>query len=155
MRTNMPSSLSASADLSMQVLEGRVGYPERWMFYIEGIVDSWASALFGHVQPPARELYPSALNYYLDFAYNFGLLGLLPLVLLALYSLVAVLRRWRSFWASPPALGLALVVIFMLMLDSAFKVGLRQPYFGMIMFFLWGLLLAQIARPAAFNDKGV
>lgn len=151
--------LSASADVSMQVLEGRVGYLERWSFYIDGIAGSWASALFGHAQSPVRELYPSALNYYLDFAYNFGLLGLLPLVLLALYSLVVVLRRWRAFWASAPALGLALVVIFMLTLDSAFKVGLRQPYSGVIMFFLWGLLLAQIARPAtrpeAFNEKGV
>lgn len=159
LRTDMPSPLSASADLSMQVLEGRVGYPERWTFYIEGIAGSWASALFGHAQSPARELYPSALNYYLDFAYNFGLLGLLPLVLLALYSLVAVLRRWRAFWASPTDLGLALVVIFMLTLDSAFKVGLRQPYSGVIMFFLWGLLLAQIARPTtrpeAFNEKSV
>ena len=143
----------------MQVLEGRVGYLERWSFYIDGIAGSWASALFGHSQSPARELYPSALNYYLDFAYNFGLVGLLPLVLLALYSLVAVLWRWRAFWVSAPALGLALVVIFMLTLDSAFKVGLRQPYSGVIMFFLWGLLLAQIARPAtrpeAFNEKGV
>lgn len=159
LRTDMPSPLSASADLSMQVLEGRVGYPEPWTFYIEGIAGSWASALFGHAQSPARELYPSALNYYLDFAYNFGLIGLLPLVLLALYSLVAVVRRWRAFWVSTPALGLALVVIFMLTLDSAFKVGLRQPYSGVIMFFLWGLLLAQIARPAArpeaFNEKSV
>lgn len=159
LRTDMPSPLSASADLSMQVLEGRVGYPEPWTFYIEGIAGSWASALFGHAQSPARELYPSALNYYLDFVYNFGLLGLLPLVLLALYSLVAVLRRWRAFWASPTDLGLALVVIFMLTLDSAFKVGLRQPYSGVIMFFLWGLLLAQIARPTTrpetFNEKSV
>ncbi len=141
-----PTPLSASADLSMQVLEGRVDYLERWTFYIDGIVGSWASALLGHAQSPARELYPSALNYYLDFAYNFGLLGLLPLVLLVLYSLVAVLRRWRAFWASPPTLGLALVVIFMITLDSAFKVGLRQPYSGVIMFFLWGLLLAVLPR---------
>ncbi|SEL30177.1 hypothetical protein SAMN05216214_110106 [Atopomonas hussainii] len=151
--------LPASADLTLRVLEGRGGYLERWTFYIDGITGSWTSALLGHARSPQRELYPSALNYYLDFAYNFGLLGLLPLVLLALYSLVAVLRRWRTFWAATPALGLALVVIFMLTLDSAFKVGLRQPYSGVIMFFLWGLLLAQIARPTArpeaFNEKGV
>lgn len=145
--------LPASADLSLRE------YLERWTFYIDGIAGSWTSALFGHASSPQRDLYPSALNYYLDFAYNFGLLGLLPLVLLALYSLVAVMRRWRAFWTSAQALGLALVVIFMLTLDSAFKVGLRQPYSGVIMFFLWGLLLAQIARPTtrpeAFNEKGV
>jgi hypothetical protein len=104
-------------------------------------------------------VYPSALNYYLDFAYNFGLLGLLPLVMLALYSLVGVCRRWREFWAHSPYLGLALVVIFMLVVDSAFKVGLRQPYSGVIMFFLWGLLLAVISLPntrlSSVNANGV
>ncbi|WP_392891477.1 hypothetical protein ACF6ZU_08350 [Pseudomonas migulae] len=139
--------LSEAAKLSMQVLEGRVDYLERWMFYIDGICASWSNALFGHATSPARGLFPSALNYYLDFAYNFGLLGLLPLIVLALYSLAVVCRRWRDFWAHSPYLGLALVVIFMLVLDSSFKVGLRQPYSGVIMFFLWGLLLAVISLP--------
>jgi hypothetical protein len=143
---DMSTPLSTSADLSMQLLEGRVGYLERWLFYIDGISSSWVHALFGHAKSPERELYPSALNYYLDFAYNFGLLGLLPLLLLALYSVLSVARRWREFWASGPAMGLALVVIFLLTLDSVFKVGLRQPYSGVIMFFLWGLLLAVISR---------
>lgn len=151
--------LSEAANLSMQVLEGRVGYLERWVFYINGISANWTNALFGHATSPARGVYPSALNYYLDFAYNFGLLGLLPLIMLALYSLVGVGRRWREFWTHSPYMGLALVVIFMLVVDSAFKVGLRQPYSGVIMFFLWGLLLAVISLPNArlssVNANGV
>lgn len=152
---DMPIPLSPSADLSLQVLEGRVDYLERWLFYIDGISSSWTNALLGHAKSPVRQLYPSALNYYLDFAYNFGLLGLLPLVLLALYSVLAVVSRWSEFWASGPTLGLALVVIFLLTFDSS---GLRQPYPGVIIFFLWGLLLAVISRPrctiAAFNERG-
>lgn len=149
--------LSITAGLSMQVFEGLAGYLDRWMFYVEGISASWTNTLLGHVAPPERGLYPSALNYYLDFAYNFGLLGLFPLVVLALYSIVAVCRRWREFWAHEPYMGLGLVVIFMLLLDSAFKVGLRQPYSGIIMFFLWGLLLAVISLPnsrlTSFNER--
>lgn len=157
LRTDRPSPLSSSADSLMRPIEGRVDYSEHWSFYINGISESWANALFGHATSPERELYPSALNYYLDFAYNFGLLGLLPLVLLALYSLAAVARHWRAFWSNTPALGLALVVIFMLTIDSAFKVGLRQPYSGVIMFFLWGLLLALFASNgtlSGFQRKG-
>lgn len=148
-QAQVPTSLSGTANLSMQVLEGRVGYLESWMFYIDGISASWTNALFGHATSPERGLYPSALNYYLDFAYNFGLLGLLPLIALALYSLAVVCRRWRGFWTHSPYMGLALVVIFMLVVDSTFKVGLRQPYSGVIMFFLWGLLLAVISLPSA------
>lgn len=140
-----------------QLLEGGGNYPERWMFYIEGVWSSWASGLLGHEQAPARELHPSALNYYLDFAYNFGLLGVMPLVLLVLYSLIAVGRQRKAFWACPSATGLALVVFFMLLLDSAFKVGLRQPYSGVIMFFLWGVLLAVISpsRLYALENKEI
>lgn len=139
--------LSEAADLSMRILEVRSGYLDRWMFYINGISESWASVLLGHATPPKRGLYPSALNYYLDFFYNFGLLGLLPLIALVVYSLLAVCRRWREFWSHGPYMGLAIVVVFMLVVDSAFKVGMRQPYSGVIMFFLWGLLLAVISMP--------
>lgn len=151
--------LQGRADISIRVLEGRVDYLDRWSYYVDGISSSWANALLGHAVSPERMQYPSALNYYLDFAYNFGLLGLLPLLALALYSLFAVCRRRRDFWAHAPSMGLALVVIFMLTLDSTFKVGLRQPYPGVIMFFLWGVLLAVISSPdtrhSSINGKVV
>ncbi|PKO28441.1 MAG: hypothetical protein CVU32_01135 [Betaproteobacteria bacterium HGW-Betaproteobacteria-5] len=139
---------AAAADLPMQFLEGWAAYLERWKFYVDGIFSTWTNALLGHVKPLERGLYPSALNYYLDFAYNFGLLGLLPLMLLTLYTLLTVFRAWRNLSENSPAMGLALVVTFMLMLDSSFKVGLRQPYSGIIMFFFWGLLLAVIPQPS-------
>lgn len=154
-QTDIPTPLSASADLSMQVLEGRVGYLDRWMFYAEGISASWSSALLGHPSSPERELYPSALNYYLDFIYNFGLLGLLPLVLLALHTVFALYGRRREVWRQPQSVGLFLVVAFLLTIDSAFKVGLRQPYPGVIMFFFWGLLLAVLSpsRACISNER--
>jgi len=132
---------------AIQILETRVSYLEHWKFYINGICESLAHALFGHATSPNRGVFPSALNYYLDFAYNFGLLGLFPLVLLAIYSFAAVCRRWRQFWAASEYTGLVMVVVFTLVLDSTFKVGLRQPYPGIMMFFLWGLLLAVISVP--------
>ncbi|WP_322359344.1 hypothetical protein [Pseudomonas sichuanensis] len=133
-------------------LQEQIGYWERWGFYIEGIWSTWTSALLGHEQAPARQLHPSALNYYLDFAYNFGLLGLLPLVLLVLYSLVAVGLQRRALRVRPAIAGLVSVVFFMLLIDNMFKVGLRQPYSGVIMFFLWGVLLAVIS-PAVMQHE--
>jgi hypothetical protein len=50
--------------------------------------------------------------------------------------------------ASPSLLGLALVVLFILFVDNSLKVGLRQPYPGIISFFLWGVLLSRLSNQA-------
>jgi heme exporter protein D len=146
--TSQPETSGLDLDavnLSARMLEGRLGYFDRWAFYMSGISGEWILALLGHAEPPSRDLYPSALNYYLDFAYNFGLIGMLPLMVLAGYTIVALIRLRRFFWVSPAYMGLAGVVLFILVVDSGFKVGLRQPYPGIIMFFLWGVLLALIS----------
>jgi hypothetical protein len=72
---------------------------------IDGISAAWTNALFGHATTPERRLIPSGLNYFLDFAYNFDFLGLLPLVALALYSLAVVCWLLRAFWALKPICG--------------------------------------------------
>lgn len=130
----------------LPLLDGELIYLKRWLFYVRGVCSGWEVFLFGHERVPARELHPSALNYYLDFAYNFGLLGLLPLILLILYSIFSVWRYRGEFWKQPSLMGLALVVLFMLLVDNNFKVGLRQPYSGVIVFFLWGRLLSVISN---------
>lgn len=131
-----------ASGVPLKLLESSVDYLDFWNLYIKGISSDWVSALLGHSISPNRNIYPSARNYYLDFAYNFGLLGLSPLLALALYSIGFMCLRWRLFWSHGPYLGLAFVVAFLLVVDSTFKVGMRQPYPGVIMFFLWGLLLA-------------
>lgn len=138
----MPVLFSDASGTPLKLLESSVNYLDCWNLYIAGISSDWVSALLGHSISPDRHIYPSARNYYLDFAYNFGLLGLSPLLVLVLYSVGFVCLRWRLFWSHGPYLGLALVVAFLLVVDSNFKVGMRQPYPGVIIFFLWGLLLA-------------
>lgn len=122
-------------------LAERIGY---WKFYVAEIVTSPKNTVLGHVAPPDREKYPSAHNYYLDFAYNFGVLPLLPLLGLIGLTLVGVIKRWPSISKCTPLLGLTVVVLFLLLVDNSFKVGMRQPYPGILTFFLWGLLLAKL-----------
>jgi hypothetical protein len=45
---------------------------------------------------------------------------------------------------SAPMAGLTIVVLFLVIPDNLLKVGMRQPYPGIITFFLWGLLLARL-----------
>lgn len=127
--------------------------------YAREVLDDGAGFLLGHVEPVDRERYPSAHNYYLDLLYNFGLVGLLPLLALVAYTMFKVFSNFSAVWRQPALLGLADVVAFWVLVDNSLKVGLRQPYSGILVFFFWGVLLALIARPAApaeaFSEKGV
>lgn len=132
---------------------------EYWAFYSERIFDDGVAFFLGHAETVDRERYPSAHNYYLDLLYNFGLVGLLPLLGLIFYTLLKIASVLSVMWRRPALLGLVGVVAFWVFFDNSIKVGLRQPYSGILVFFFWGVLLAQIARPAtrpeAFNEKGV
>ena len=104
--------------------------------------------------PPDRTKYPSAHNYYLDFSYNFGVAPLLPLLSLLGLTLIGVCRKWQVMRKSAPLLGLAVTVLFIVLVDNSFKVGMRQPYPGILTFFLWGLLLTQLfRRPAPTHNE--
>lgn len=117
-----------------------------WTLYVNWIGEDSRTMLFGHVEPPPREVKTSAHNWYLDITYNFGLVALLPVVALIAFSvhLVWQLRRslpGETWW-------LAGLVAFMVLVDSNFKVTLRQPYPGIFAYFLWGLLLSRLRAQA-------
>lgn len=126
-------------------LAQRIAY---WKFYVGEILASPKSAALGHVIPPDRIKYPSAHNYYLDFAYNFGIAPLLPMLGLIGLTLFGVRRKWREIKASMPLLGLTAVVLFLVLVDNSFKVGMHQPYPGILTFFLWGVLLSHLLTPS-------
>ena len=116
-----------------------------WRYYGENVASSPKVFLFGHAERLERSQYPSAHNYYLDFVYNFGILALLPMLAVISYTFVMIYQYRREIIASPSLFGLAAVVIFLLIADNSLKVGLRQPYPGIITFFLWGVLLTRLS----------
>lgn len=124
-----------------------------WRMFGRGIVESWPAFLFGHEKSMPREVRSSAHNFYIDFAYNFGVLALLPLLGLIFYTCKLMWRRRREIAASESLQMLAAVVLFLVLIDSNFKVTLRQPYPGIAAYFLWGLLLARLRAPVATSGK--
>ena len=136
-----PAELQLREELVQTPLAKRLHY---WEYYAKSIVSGSRVFIFGHAERLDRLQFPSAHNYYLDFVYNFGSLAVLPLVGVLGYTLVMVFRYKEAILASPSFLGLTIVVLFLLLVDNSLKVGLRQPYPGIITFFLWGLLLARI-----------
>jgi hypothetical protein len=119
-----------------------------WKRFGEGIFDSVDTFFFGHAAPLPREQRTSAHNFYIDFVYNFGALALLPLVGLILYTGRLLWRERRRVVASDSLLALAVVVAFLVFMENSLKVTLRQPYPGIAVYFLWGLLLSRLADKA-------
>jgi len=116
-----------------------------WKYYLKGIFENPKTSLLGHAKRPDRNKFPSAHNYYLDLAYNYGLLSLLPFLYLITHTIIKLKNRMRNGPLSLDLIALSLVVLFFVLVDSSLKVGFRQPYPGIIMFFLWGVLLAKLA----------
>ncbi len=124
-----------------------------WQYYASEVVKSPRTFLFGHKHPPDRKLYPSAHNYWLDGIYNFGTVAMLPMIFLLLWTL-RTLWRWRKYiLADPMLLGTSMAAVYLLLGENMIKTGMRQPYTGIITFFIWGLLIARLGIVA--TDKTV
>lgn len=123
---------------------------DTWFYYLHGIYSEPLTFLFGHSIPPDRQIWPSAHNYYLDLIYNYGVIATLMIAGLIVFTISRIIQNRRFILRSPAMVGLAMVVLFLLIPDNLVKVSMRQPYSGIIIFFLWGLLLARIEslRPA-------
>jgi hypothetical protein len=135
-------AVSKVAALLPENLDKRLGI---WNFYVRGIKEAdTKTLLFGHAGVLHRKDHPSAYNYYIDVLYNFGLLAFFPVMMLVLYTLWLVWMKRRFIIQSPPLLGLAFVVLFLVFVENSFKVGLRQAYPGIYSFFLWGLLISRL-----------
>jgi hypothetical protein len=115
-----------------------------WQYYLRGISSDLSTFLLGHSSPPDRKMMASAHNYYLDFIYNFGSIAVLAIIGLMIFTVIRLYQNRKLTMLSPSLLGLAIVVFFLLIPDNLLKVSMRQPYPGIIIFFLWGLLLARI-----------
>ncbi len=124
-----------------------------WKLFGSGILDSPQALFFGHEKIMPREVRTSAHNFYIDFIYNFGVLTVLPLMALILYTLTQLWRQRRRILASESLLMHAGVVLFLVLLESNVKVTLRQPYPGIAIYFLWGLLLARLRAPSGASAK--
>lgn len=142
LRSKFGTSAQDANEVPKNMME-RIFY---WRFYVTGIFAGAESFVLGHTTPPDRNLYPSAHNYYLDFIYNFGIPALLPLIGLLSFTVLKIVQQLKFVWHKSQILCLVSIVLFILLIDNSFKVGLRQLYPGIISFFLWGVLLALLLR---------
>lgn len=113
-----------------------------WKRFSNGIVESSKTFVVGHPEPMPREIKSSPHNLYVEQMYTFGVIALIPIVALIIYTGYLCFIRRKSI--SPNTWWLAGIVFYLVVIDSNFKVTLRQPYPGIFAYFMWGMLLTQL-----------
>ena len=124
-------------------IQERFGY---WSFYTNKITETKMGLLFGHPERPNRIKFPGAHNYYLDLIYNFGFLSLLPLLVAICVTMKMIYMNKCEIVKSQYLWGISGVVVFLLLFDGFSKVSMRQPYSGIFVFFIWGILVSRLYK---------
>ncbi|GAV19749.1 hypothetical protein MMIC_P0706 [Mariprofundus micogutta] len=131
-------------------MDGRL---KHWELYTKGITEDFPTFLFGHSQQPDQLEVRSAYNYYLGLIYNFGFMALIPLGSLIIFTVIKLYNKRKDPALSSSSLALAGLVLFFLLIENSFNVSLRQPYPGIIIFFIWGVLLSRLSEAGNGNLK--
>ena len=116
-----------------------------WRLFGNGIIETPKTVLVGHSEPMPREIRSSPHNWYIDTLYTFGLVALLPVLSMIGFTAYLCWRQRKTL--SAETWWLVAIIFYLVIIDSNFKVTLRQPYPGIFAYFLWGVLLSRL-RPA-------
>jgi hypothetical protein len=117
-----------------------------WQHYLAAICDSVKVLFLGHVGVIDKLKFPNVYNYYLDMVYNFGIIAIIPLLVVFGYTVRVAYLAKRNFFTNSALLGHLFVLFFLLVIDNSTQVSLRQPYSGVFTFFIWGLLIARLSK---------
>ena len=131
-------------------VSSRIDY---WKYHLEKSTISAKGFLFGIPDRPDRQEFESVHNYYIDLLYNYGLISLIPILVLIAYTFALLYRHRSRVLSSPDIMILSLTVMYLIIIDNSIKVGLRQPYPGIFTFFVWGMLTAKLMIMSSEKDK--
>ena len=120
-----------------------------WLYYWNNITQDLNSFLFGSDVVVDKKIAASAHNYFLDLMHSFGFVSLTPIFFLIFVTIRKSIKEIRK--SDVTLCGLLIIVVYLIIFDNFFKVGMRQPYPGIIMFFLWGILLNRLEKAYAIE----
>ncbi|MBS3953164.1 MAG: hypothetical protein KGZ88_09470 [Methylomicrobium sp.] len=123
---------------------------DAWGYYADQVANSLKTLMLGNEDSVDRSRFTSAHNYYLDVIRNFGALSILPILLVIGYTVRISYAARRQILSNMALQGHLLVLLFLLAIDNSTQVGLRQPYPGVFIFFVWGLFIAKLAHSNHF-----
>lgn len=115
-----------------------------WNSYLNIIFNDPQTFLVGHSDISKNIQIISPHNYYLDFIYNFGIIGMLPLIGLITFTAYKTLLNFKEVVRNSKLFFPLVSLGFLLFIENMFYMGLKQPYPGIISFFMWGIYLSRL-----------
>ncbi len=100
--------------------ELQVTRSQQWRYFLDKVTFSYETLFLGNLTPLDRALHPSAYNYWLDVLYSFGLLPLIPVVILFFYTIREAWKQQNKL-LSNPLLVCTGVIVFNLFLLKVFS----------------------------------
>ena len=89
-------------------------------------------------------------NYYIDFIYNFGFISLLPLIFIIYLTFSKTIIHKKQIINNRQYLIIFFVLSIILVIECFIKVPLKQPYIGILSFFIWGIYYSKLI---SYNKK--
>ena len=128
-------------------------YTTSYMVFINEIFYSSGNLLLGsNSNNQVYKISQGNFNFYLDFIYNFGLLSLIPLVYLIYKTISATYHQKNEVFKNKQNYLIYSILLFILFFDCFVRVSLKQPYIGIIFYFLWGICLSNLSAKL-INEK--
>ena len=120
---------------------------QSYNIFIKIISLDYISFLFGsNSQNQIYLTIPGVFNYYLDFIYNFGFISLIPILFLIIYTIKEVIINPKILRIlKVEDLIIFLIIFYMIFIDSFIRTSFKQPYLGIILFILWGILISKLS----------
>lgn len=140
-------NIDSRASSKSMISKARYGWDQKsagWEHHLQKIQKYPQTFLVGHSDISERKNAVSPHNYYLDFIYNFGIVGLLPLLGLIVFTAKKTWSSYRLVISNSNLLFPLLSIMFLLFIENFFYMGLKQPYPGILSFFLWGVYLSRL-----------
>jgi hypothetical protein len=144
---NLMKNVDLGAGSVSMITKVQYGWDQKsdaWGNHLETIRKHPQIFLVGHSNISERGNAASPHNYYLDFIYNFGMVGLLPLVALIVFTAYKTWTEYRQVICNSNLLYPLLSIVFLLFIENTFYMGLKQPYPGILSFFLWGVYISRL-----------
>lgn len=144
---NLINNVNLNAGSVSMITKAQYGWDQKstgWNSYLDIICNQPKIFLVGHTLTSDRGQAGSPHNYYLDFIYNFGMIGLLPLLVLILFTTYKTLSNFKQVFCTSNLFFPFVSLVFLLFLENIFYMGLKQPYPGILSFFLWGVYLSRL-----------
>lgn len=135
---------TGSVSMITKVQHGWNVKSDGWEIYLKAIREHPQILLVGHSHISELGKATSSHNYYLDLIYNFGIVGLIPLLALIVFTVHKTWIKYSQVICNSHLLYPMLSIAFLLLIENNFYMGLKQPYPGILSFFLWGIYLNRL-----------